>query len=130
MLRDGVIDTLHALRGRGLHIGMVSNIDEDQLAHLLAVAQVEPYFDAILSSERAQSCKPDPAIFKEALRCAGCEPEEALFVGDTMLQDVAGANRAGLRSVLLWHRDDRPPPDDGPRPCHVIRRIPELLEVL
>jgi len=130
VLREGVVDTLRALRARGVHVGMVSNIDEDQLAHLLAVAQIEAYFDAIVSSERAQSCKPDLAIFAEAIRCAGCEPEEALFVGDTILQDVAGANRAGLRSVLLWHRDDRQPPDGEPRPHHVIRRIPELLELL
>src|SRR5262249_28113652 len=33
-LRPGVVDTLQALRARGLHIGMVSNIDDDQLEHL------------------------------------------------------------------------------------------------
>jgi putative hydrolase of the HAD superfamily len=130
VLREGVIETLHALRVRGLHVGMVSNIDEDQLAHLLAIAEIEPYFDAIVSSERARSCKPDLAIFQAAVRSAGCQPDEALFVGDTLLQDVAGANRAGLCSVLLWHRHDRPPPADGPRPHHVIRRIPELLALL
>ena len=127
-LREGVIDTLTALRERGLHIGMVSNIDDDQLAHLLALAQLAPYFDSVLSSEQARSCKPDAGIFAEALRRAGCRPEEALFVGDTVLQDVAGAQRAGMRAVLLWHRDDRPPPDGDPRPDHVIRRIPDLLE--
>jgi len=130
VLRDGVVDTLRALRARGVHVGMVSNIDDDQLAHLLAVAQIEAYFDAIVSSERARSCKPDPTIFEQAIRSAGCDPEEALFVGDTILQDIAGANRAGMRSILLWHRDDRQPPDTDPRPHHVIRRIPELLELL
>jgi HAD superfamily hydrolase (TIGR01549 family) len=129
-LRDGVADTVQMLRSRGLHVGMVSNIDDDQLAHLLAVAQIAPYFDSILSSEQAQSCKPDTAIFAEALRRAGCAPPEALFVGDTIAQDIAGANQAGLRSVLLWHRSDREPPAGEPQPHHVIRRIPELLELL
>jgi putative hydrolase of the HAD superfamily len=130
-LRDGVVETLTALRARGLHTGIVSNIDDDQLDHLLAVTGIRPHFDAILSSERAGSCKPDPAIFATALARAGCAPGEALFVGDTLAQDVAGANRAGLRSVLLWHRPDRELPADAPiRPHHVIHRIPELLELL
>jgi HAD superfamily hydrolase (TIGR01509 family) len=129
-LREGVEDTLRGLRRKGLHVGMVSNIDDDQLQHLLAVSGVEPYFDSILSSEQAGSCKPDRAIFEEALQRAGCRPQEALFVGDTLRQDIAGANDAGMRSVLLWHREDRDPPDGDPRPAHVIRRIPDLLAIV
>jgi hypothetical protein len=36
----------------------------------------------------------------------------------------------GMHSVLLWHRSDREPPDNGVRPAYVIRRIPEVLDVL
>ena len=129
-LREGVVETLQELHARGLHLGIVSNIDDDQLSHLMALSEIEPYFDSILSSEQAQSCKPDSAIFAEALRRAKCRPDEALFVGDTMLQDIAGANQAGLRSVLLWHRTDREPPDVEPRPHHVIHRIAELLDLI
>lgn len=129
VLRDGVVETLRALRARGLHLGLVSNIDDDQLEHLIDVAGLRGCFDSLLSSETAGACKPDPEIFAEALRRAGCAPAEALFVGDTLAQDIAGANRAGMRSVLLWHRDDKPPPAD-PAPHHVIRRIPELLDLV
>lgn len=129
-LRPGVLETLDALRARGVHLGMVSNIDDDQLEHLIAVSGLAEQFAWLLSSEQARSCKPDQGIFVEALRRAGCRPEEALFVGDALLQDIAGANRAGLRSVLLWHRDDRDPPETGPRPHHVIRGIPDLLELV
>jgi putative hydrolase of the HAD superfamily len=108
---------------------MVSNIDEDQLRHLIELTDLGRYFDSLLSSEHAQSCKPAPAIFAEAIRRAGCRPAEALFVGDTLAADVAGANRAGLRSVLLWHRDDRDPGGET-KPRHVIRQIPEILDLL
>lgn len=130
VLRDGVHETLEELRRRGLHLGIVSNIDEDQLAHLIDLAELRRHFDSLLSSEHARSCKPDPAIYEEALRRAGCKPEEALFIGDTLLQDIAGANRMGLRSVLIWHRDDKQPPVDGDKPAHVIRRIPEILTLV
>lgn len=129
VLREGVVETLTELRGRGLHVAVVSNIDEEQLRHLMDLTGLDHHFDSLLSSEQARSCKPDPGIFVEAIRRAGCAPAEALFVGDTLAADVAGANRAGLRSVLLWHRDDRDPPDE-PKPHYVIREIPEVLDLL
>jgi putative hydrolase of the HAD superfamily len=129
-LRDGVPETLTELRRRGLRLGVVSNIDRDQLEHLGDLAGLDRYFDWLLSSEQAGSCKPHHRIFEQALERAGCEPAEALFVGDSLSQDIAGANRAGLRSVLLWHRADREPPVDGERPRHVIRKIPDVLELV
>ena len=130
VLREGVHETLTELRRRGLHLGIVSNIDEDQLAHMIDLADLRPHFHSLLSSEHAKSCKPDPAIYEEALRRAGCSAAESLFVGDTLLQDIAGAKRMGMRAALIWHRDDKAPPSDGVQPDHVIRRIPELLELV
>ncbi len=129
-LREGVAETLSTLKARGLHLGIVSNIDDDQLDHLMTAAGIAPHFDSLLSSEAAGSCKPDQAIYREALRRAGCAAGEVLFVGDTLMQDIAGANRAGMRSVLLWHRSDREPPADAPQPAHVIQSIPEILDLL
>ena len=129
-LREGVVATLEALRARGPHLGIVSNIDDEDLHHLVDLGRLRPHFDSLLSSEAAASCKPDPRIFALALERAGCAPAEALFVGDTLAQDVAGANRHGLRSVLLWHRDDKPPPAGEERPHHVVRGIPDLLDLL
>ncbi|MBY0279228.1 HAD family hydrolase [Candidatus Binatia bacterium] len=129
-LRRGVVDTLRALRARGLHLGIVSNIDEDDLHHLIDRGELREHFDSLLSSEAAGSCKPDPGIFALALARAGCGADEALFVGDSLPADVAGANRAGMRSVLLWHRDDKRPPPDVPQPRHVIRAIPDLLDLV
>jgi len=129
-VREGVAETLLTLKGRGLYLGVVSNIDEDQLSHLVRILQLAPYFDLLLSSERARSCKPDAGIFKTALDMARCRAESALFVGDSLDQDIDGANRAGMHSVLLWHRDDRRPPASKPRPRHLIRQIPDLLALV
>ena len=129
-LRDGVAETLAALRRRGLYLGIVSNADNDQFSHLLQLSQLGPCFDSLLSSEDAQSCKPDPAIFSQALAQAGCVPDQAYFVGDSLQQDIAGANRAGMRSVLIWSRPDTDPPDSPTPPRHVIRSIPEILDIV
>lgn len=130
VLREGVQETLSRLKNQKFYLGIVSNIDEDQLGHLVKAAKIASYFDTMLSSEHAKSCKPDPGIFSEAIRRAGCRPEQALFVGDAIDQDIVGANRAGLCSVLLWHREDLEPPGTESPPCHVIRRIPDILSLV
>ena len=129
-LRAGVTETLAALRQRGLHLGIVSNADNDQFSHLLQLSRLGPCFDSLLSSEDAQSCKPDPAIFSRALAQADCAPNQAYFVGDSLQQDIVGANRAGMRSVLIWSRSDTEPPDSPAPPRHVIRSIPEILDIV
>ena len=128
-LRSGTFETLKTLRDLGVHVGMVSNIDDDHLEHLLAISGVGNSFDSILSSEQAGSCKPDGRFFRLALDQAGCEPEEALFVGDSLPQDIAGANAAGLRSVWI-RRPGMEAPDDGPQPQHSIDAIPQVLDLL
>ncbi len=128
-LRQGVRSTLDELNRRGLHVGMVSNIDQDHLEHLLDCAGIRDHFQSLLSSEVARSCKPDQGFFRLALERAGCDPEAALFVGDSLLQDIAGANQAGMRSVLIWSGNGEPPDSDH-EPAHVIRAIPEILDLL
>jgi len=128
-LREGVRSTLEELNRRGLHVGMVSNIDQDHLEHLLDCAGIREHFQSLLSSEVARSCKPDQGFFRMALERARCAPESALFVGDSLLQDIAGANQAGMRSVLIWSGEGEPP-DSEHEPTHVIRTIPEILPLL
>ena len=45
--------------------------------------------------------KPDPRIFAIALEQAGCAPDELLHVGDSLVNDVQGAQQAGITAVWL-----------------------------
>ncbi|HKC93746.1 MAG TPA: HAD-IA family hydrolase, partial [Nitrospira sp.] len=47
------------------------------------------------------AAKPSPKIFQLALEKHVLDPEEALYVGDSLHDDVEGATKAGLRAVLL-----------------------------
>jgi putative hydrolase of the HAD superfamily len=127
--REGVHDTLAALRQRGLHLAIVSNIDDDQFQPLWKRIGLASHFDAITTSEEARSCKPHPGIYHCALGKAGeVAPEEVVFVGDSVEYDVAGANALGMTTVLIT---EGPGPVDGSaEPDHVIEAIPELLQIV
>lgn len=83
---------------------------------------------AVISGEFGVA-KPDPAIFAEALACAGVAAEEAVFVGDSIEHDMAGARAAGIRSVWV-NRYDREWPESEWRPCREIQTLHEAIDVL
>lgn len=98
---------LVALRERGLALVVVSNWD-CSLPHWLDRAGVAPLLDGAVSSAAVGVAKPAAAVFEAGLALAGCTAGEALFVGDSVDNDVEGARAAGMRGVLV-QRDGEPP---------------------
>jgi putative hydrolase of the HAD superfamily len=94
------VPALTGLRARGLRLAAVSNWD-CSLGAVLERCGLGGLLDGVVSSAEAGAPKPDPAIFALALERLGCEPAEALHVGDTREEDVTGARAAGIRALLL-----------------------------
>ncbi|WP_297467004.1 TIGR02253 family HAD-type hydrolase [Thermococcus sp.] len=95
------VETIKALKKMGLHVGIITDSDNDYIrAHLEALGIYE-LFDSITTSEEAGYFKPHPRPFLLALEKAGVKPEEALYVGDNPAKDCVGAKNVGMLSVLL-----------------------------
>ncbi len=94
------IPALSGLRDRGLRLVVVSNWD-CSLPRVLDGCGLGELLDGTITSAEAGARKPDPAIFERALDLAGCEPAEAVHVGDTAEDDVVGARAAGIRPLLI-----------------------------
>jgi putative hydrolase of the HAD superfamily len=94
------VPALRDLRERGERLVAVSNWD-CSLPAVLERCGLGELLDGVVSSAAAGARKPDPAIFEQALELAGIGPDQALHVGDTPEEDVAGARAAGIRSLLI-----------------------------
>lgn len=95
------VETLKALKDLGLHVGIITDSDNDYIeAHLKALG-IYDLFDSITTSEEAGYYKPHPRPFQLALEKAGVEAGEALYVGDNPAKDCVGAKNVGMVSVLL-----------------------------
>jgi putative hydrolase of the HAD superfamily len=81
-------------------LGIVSNF-YGNLATVCDNAGIHHLFSAIADSARVGSAKPDPRIFQSALDALGVGPADALFVGDSLPRDMAGACAVGMRHVWL-----------------------------
>jgi putative hydrolase of the HAD superfamily len=104
-----VLPALRRARARGRALVVVSNWDVS-LNSVLAGLELAPLLDGIVTSAAAGSRKPAPAIFEQALALVGAAPAEAIHVGDSLEEDVAGARAAGIEPVLIRRSGDREVP--------------------
>lgn len=95
-----VLDTLAALKHRGLYSSVISNFDS-RLVGILDGLGLAAFFEQVFVSSRVGYAKPDPKIFHAALQHYGLTPAETLHVGDSEINDLHGANNAGLRGILV-----------------------------
>ena len=72
--------------------------------------------------------KPSPAMFYAALADIGLEADDVIMVGDDIYNDVAGAQSAGIRGVLVKSGKYRPNlvEESGITPDLVVESIGEL----
>jgi len=115
---------LRELRDRGLILGVVSNAD-GRIAAILRQCGIEQFFQVMIDSHLVGVEKPDPRIFHLALARAQARPEQAIFIGDIYGVDVLGAERAGIRPLLL----DALGCYEGVH-CEKIRHLAELLVIV
>ncbi|MEM9596972.1 MAG: HAD-IA family hydrolase [Acidobacteriota bacterium] len=92
--------TLAALRRKGLRIGIVSNWDH-RLPDLLERLGLAPELDAVVYSSSLGVEKPHPSMFLSCLEALGVEPEHALHVGDSAIEDAEGAQAVGMHSLRV-----------------------------
>jgi putative hydrolase of the HAD superfamily len=100
------LEVLDALRARGVRTAVVSNWSPRLPGHLAALGVAERVDAALVSAIEGVE-KPACAIFERALDRLGVRPQDALHVGDHLVNDVQGARAAGIRALLL-SRDGAP----------------------
>lgn len=86
----GALETIAAVRRRGLSVAVVSNWDIGLVDRLAALGL------PVVTSAEAGAPKPDPRLFRLALERLGVRAERVLHVGDRG-EDEQGARAAGMR---------------------------------
>jgi putative hydrolase of the HAD superfamily len=100
---------LRELRRQGLKIGLVSNTSRD-LARFVDTFSLD--VDAWIASGVHGKVKPSPSIFLAILDQLSVAPAEAAMVGDSVEDDVEGAQSLGMRAFLLDREGRFPARDD------------------
>jgi len=97
-----VMGVLSELKTKGLKIGLISNIYEENIHACLQEAGLGgAVFDVVVGVDAIGEMKPHPGVFKYALHKLNVQPEETIFVGDDVEVDYKGAESVGIHALLI-----------------------------
>lgn len=105
-----VDDTLTAWHGRELHATVADAFGELESRFRIAIlsncgskryGELAEIFSGVPIVAHGGNRKPGRAGYREALRLLECQADEAVMIGDRVLTDVYGANRSGIRAILV-----------------------------
>ena len=96
---------------RAYHVGIVTNGAADehtdsQLSKVRHLGLIERIQSLTISDEVGVR-KPNHHIFDVACERAGVLPKEAVFIGDSIQNDIVGANSVGMTTVHINRKSDR-----------------------
>lgn len=94
---DRVVPTL----AESYRLGLVTNGGPSMQRQKVAAIGLEDVFEVTVFAGYDTPAKPDPEPFALALEELGVSPVRAVYVGNSLSSDVAGAQAAGVRSVWV-----------------------------
>jgi len=126
VLNPGVPDLLRGLSSRH-KLGIVANGEDEFHRGRLRHAGMLPFFSTVAISDEAGAEKPNADIFQVALEQLGLGAKEVLYVGDSVEEDYAGSQNAGLD--FGYYAPD-PIPHDLENAAFQLRHFDELTKAL
>ena len=94
-------EVLRKLRQRGYLIGIITNGNLLLQNRKLDVTGLRLYADIALVSGEEGVHKPHAELFLRAAERLGVAPENCVYVGDHPINDIKGAQSAGMRPIFL-----------------------------
>ncbi|WP_394244865.1 HAD family hydrolase [Vibrio astriarenae] len=125
---DGVRDVIAELNSRGLAMCIASNAPMEKMDVTLAITDLRKEFEGrIYSAFDAKAWKPDPKMLHYVLDNMGFEPQQCLFIDDSMAGVEAGV-RAQIKTLYFSH--DASVDTENPFDVDTITHISECLDYL
>ncbi|WP_272948804.1 HAD family hydrolase [Kribbella speibonae] len=122
---DDAVPGLRAVRGAGLGVVVLTNGNGDHQRFKLDKLGLTGEIDQLIAGDTLPVGKPDPRAFAHALERLGAAPHDVVMVGDSLENDIRGAQSVGIGAVLV-DRNDAHPDADVPR----VRELTHVLGVL
>ena len=126
--KPDLIETLQALREKGLKIGLATATPEHRARKYLRMVNAEQYFDAVTCADMVKIGKPQPDIYLLACERTGVAPGEAIAVEDAPT-GIRAAHAAGCLAVIVPDQDQ---PDEEIRALGhaVVARLRDVVDLV
>ena len=95
----GAAEILKKAREHGVTVSVITNNIAEMQYRKVKHCGLDGYIDSMTISQDYGIMKPDPEIFRIAMRKTGTLPEKSLMVGDSLDSDILGAIGVGIKPV-------------------------------
>lgn len=109
-------------------MAIISNGGQRNQQKKIQKAGLSPYFQVITISGVIGLRKPQPEIFIQTLKKLGSQPNESLFIGDSLVNDIEGASNIGMQTC--WLNQQSRPKESQITPSYHIDQISKLESIL
>ena len=124
---EDTFEVLDQLKGKVKLLLLTNGSPQLQTTKLEITPEIAPYFDQIVISGDFGHGKPAPELFEYAVGLLDVEKKDVLMVGDNLMTDILGANRAGIQSVWVNRHQKT---TDQVKPTYEIKKLTDLIELL
>lgn len=120
------VEVISELDGAGYKLGIVSNtvMPGATIDDFLEREGLLSYFPVRVYSSEVGFMKPNRRIFQLAVDRLDIAPEKTFFVGDRLDNDVRGAARLGMKTILIQHGPGKR--RGWKRPDYIVYSLPEI----
>jgi putative hydrolase of the HAD superfamily len=123
---DHAIDILQHCADKGVQQHIITNGFEGTQMQKMTNSNMLHFFDAIITSEKAMSLKPNAAIYAFAFAKTGATIEDSIMIGDAVDVDVKGAMDVGMDAV--WFNPHGL--ISNQKRTHEVKELKELFSIL
>ncbi len=118
ILIQGAPAALKAMKKAGLLLGIATNGSGKTAREIMALNGVEELFNVFTGADEVAEGKPEPDMILEACKRAGIDPCDTVYVGDEVVDAIAG-KAAGVAGVIMVNRR----PDASAYTCYVVDSV-------
>ncbi len=97
------VEILQYLKNKNYRMHLVTNGFESVQHHKIKNANLQTYFDQVITSEASGSLKPKKEIFDYAFAKTGAIAKESIMIGDNQEADIQGGMNAGMDTIFVNH---------------------------
>jgi putative hydrolase of the HAD superfamily len=120
------IEVLAYCQEKNYELHLITNGFELTQHQKLRHANIDIYFDRMITSEEAMSMKPQKEIFEYAMRETGANAGNSLMIGDALDIDILGAQRVGMDQVYFNPNEIA----HAEKPTYEISSLIEMKEIV
>ncbi|OIK14593.1 pyrophosphatase PpaX [Bacillus sp. MUM 13] len=126
---DGVYETVKSLKESGYKLAIVTTKKRDVVMKGLRLSRLDEFFEVIVTLDDVVHAKPDPEPLLKALDGVGSSPAEAIMIGDSHQDVLAGKNTGTKTAGVAWTIKGRAY-IEGYHPDYVLEHMGDLIGIL